>query len=417
MNTIEKAARRLAKKREQQGSRPADEAELGSAGTTPAHERSSEAPSPAGIPETPPLGPQSPAADVLSGPQTTIGGTKEPRAANNAAADLEPDVKIMEITSDLILSPEGGRSRTAEEFRMIKRPLLVNAFNRRASHEAHPNLIMISSSVQSEGKTFTSLNLAISITLELDSTVLLIDADVAKPGLSKALHIDDRPGLIDRLVDEDVELSSLLLRTDIPKLTVLPAGMRHKRSTELLASGTMRRLLDEVAIRYPDRIVLFDSPPLLETSEASVLASLMGQVVIVVESETTSQMIVNEALSQFENLDNVYLILNKCKENVFSGRYGRTSATRLFPGDRTCCHMVTILLSARFDRILSLTFPPDNSSIIGAKASTIVLTALAPIASLTSTIRCNTIIFPIGLSNILNSISLAPPPISFRILS
>jgi len=205
------------------------------------------------------------------------------------APSAEPVIKLRELGIEMLMSPEGGRTRTAEEFRMIKRPLLVNAFDRNAGHQAHPNLIMVTSSVQGEGKTFTSLNLAVSITMELDSTVLLVDADVARPSLSRGLRVGDRPGLLDYLVDERSDLSSLLLRTDIPKLTVLPAGTRHKRSTELLASGTMRRMLDELASRYSDRIVLFDSPPLLETSEASVLASQMGQVVIVVESESTSK--------------------------------------------------------------------------------------------------------------------------------
>jgi protein-tyrosine kinase len=205
---------------------------------------------------------------------------------------------------------------------MIKRPLLVNAFDDRAAHQSHPNLIMVTSAVQGEGKTFTTLNLAVSITMELDSTVLLVDADVARPGLSRTLGIDGRPGLLERLASEQTGLAGLLLRTDIPKLTVLPAGRRHKRSTELLASGGMRRLLDELASRYSDRIVLFDSPPLLETSEASVLASQMGQVVIVVESESTSQVLVKESVAQFENTENVYLVLNKCRKGLFAGHYG-----------------------------------------------------------------------------------------------
>jgi exopolysaccharide/PEP-CTERM locus tyrosine autokinase len=188
------------------------------------------------------------------------------------------------------------------------------------------NLIMVSSSVKGEGKTFTSLNLAMSIAMDLDSTVLLVDADVAEPGLSKALGVKDKPGLIEHLDDQQRDLSRLLLRTDIPNLTILPAGRRHKRSTELLAGRAMKRLVHELANRYPNRIVLFDSPSLLQTSEASVLASLMGQVLIVVEYEMTSQVIVKEALSQFENVDNVYLILNKCKENIFSGRYGYGSS-------------------------------------------------------------------------------------------
>jgi receptor protein-tyrosine kinase len=232
------------------------------------------------------------------------------------AAD-EPVLKIKDKVSDLILSPDGERSRTSEEFRVIKRPLLVNTFNRDAADGKQGNLIMVSSSVKGEGKTFTSLNLAMSIAMDLDSTVLLVDADVAEPGLSKALGVKDKPGLIEHLDDQQRDLSRLLLRTDIPNLTILPAGRRHKRSTELLAGRAMKRLVHELANRYPNRIVLFDSPSLLQTSEASVLASLMGQVLIVVEYEMTSQVIVKEALSQFENVDNVYLILNKCKDNIF----------------------------------------------------------------------------------------------------
>ena len=234
----------------------------------------------------------------------------------------DPAILLSSRESEFLLSPEGGRSRTAEEFRLIKRPLLDNAFERPLAGVKYPNLLMVSSSVQGEGKTFTSLNLAISITMEMDSTVLLIDADVAKPGLSTRLGIRDRPGLIERLVDESMDLSRFLLKTDIPKLTVLPAGGSHKRSTELLASGSMRRLLSEVASRYPDRIVLFDSPPVLETTEAGVLASLMGQVVLVVEHNSTAQGVVLEALARLGPRDHVFLVLNKCKGGLFSGKSG-----------------------------------------------------------------------------------------------
>ncbi len=236
--------------------------------------------------------------------------------------DVEPDaeniLQLTQIDRNLLLSPEAGKTRTAEEFRIIKRPLLLKAFDRDGRAVEHSNLIMVTSSVQSEGKTFTCLNLAISIAMELDSTVLLVDADVAKPGLSKLLKISNRPGLIETLTEEHDDLSQLLLHTDIPKLTILPAGERHKRSTELLSSLKMRDLLDEMASRYSDRIVLFDSPPLLESTEAFVLASQMGQVVLVVEAESTSQMMVKESLTHFPNTDNVSIILNKCKDNIFS---------------------------------------------------------------------------------------------------
>ncbi len=239
--------------------------------------------------------------------------------------DGDNTIRLTEIDQNLLLSPNADKTRTAEEFRIIKRPLLVKAFDRTNPRNRYSNLIMITSSLQSEGKTFISANLAISIAMEMDSTVLLVDADVAKPGLSKMLQISNRPGLIETLTDEHGDLSQLLLPTDIPTLTVLPAGRRHRRSTELLSSIKMRDLLDEMGSRYSDRIVLFDSPPLLESTEAFVLASQMGQVVLVVESDVTSQMMVKESLSQFDNTENVSIILNKCKDNVFtnlmSGKY------------------------------------------------------------------------------------------------
>lgn len=220
------------------------------------------------------------------------------------------------------ISPQTERSRTAEEFRMIKRPLLQRAFSDETAAGEHPNVIAVTSSVAGEGKTFTSLNLAISIAMELDRTVLLVDADLANPGLSRLLKAQDLPGLTERLLDDKVDLKSLLWRTDVPKLTLLPAGRRHRRSTELLASNAMKGLLDELATRYPDRVVLFDSPPLLATSEASVLAEQAGQICLVVESTTTPQFLVKEALGLLRHQDRVSLVLNKTRDELLSGRRG-----------------------------------------------------------------------------------------------
>lgn len=205
---------------------------------------------------------------------------------------------------------------------MIKRPLLQRAFSEQATTGEHPNVIMITSSVAGEGKTFTSLNLAISVAMELDRTVLLVDADLANPGLSRLLKVQDLPGLTEHLVDEKLPLRNLLRHTDVPKLTVLPAGRRHRRSTELLASNAMKNLLDELATRYPDRVVLFDSPPLLATSEASVLAEQAGQICLVVESATTPQFLVKEALGLLSHQDRVSLVLNKTRDELLSGRRG-----------------------------------------------------------------------------------------------
>jgi protein-tyrosine kinase len=253
--------------------------------------------------------------------------TDKKRHSMEEMTSFEPEIFISKLNVEGILSPKGGRSRLAEEYRLIKRPLLVKAFsdvNENASNTGvlHNNVIMISSSVAGEGKTFTSLNLAISIAMEMDQTVLLIDSDLAKPGLSKLLDIRGQKGLTDYLSGEVKDIGSLFKRTDIPKLTVLGAGSSHSRSTELLASRTMAHLLDELAQRYPDRMIIFDSPPLLATTESVVLSRQMGQICLVVESSGTPQYMVKQALGSLHSTDNVSLILNKVKPDLLSTGYG-----------------------------------------------------------------------------------------------
>lgn len=210
-----------------------------------------------------------------------------------------------------MVTPDAERSQIAEEFRHIKRPLLLNAFGEGAIHAANSNLMMVTSARPSEGKTFTTINLALSIALERDLTVLLVDADVAKPSVARVLNYPGTAGLVDYLADRDRPLSDLILQTSLPKLRILPSGRRHAHSTELLASESMSQLVQELAQRYPDRVVLFDSPPLLATSEAVVLAGLMGQVVMVVEAGKTKREELNEALTLLNPNQYVGLVLNK----------------------------------------------------------------------------------------------------------
>ena len=216
-----------------------------------------------------------------------------------------------------IVTPDQGRTQIAEQFRVIKRPLLTNAFNKGPGMIKNGNLIMVTSALAGEGKSFCTVNLAMSIAMEMDRTVLLVDADVARPSIPKILGVGTERGLLDILVEEDLSLADVLIKTDVEKLTLLTAGRRHSHSTELLASRNMEELLKELAERYADRVVIFDSPPLLLTSEARVLASQMGQIVLVVEAETTSQQAVRETLRQIESCDVVNLIYNKAR--TFSG--------------------------------------------------------------------------------------------------
>ncbi|MGO9445384.1 MAG: XrtA-associated tyrosine autokinase [Thiobacillaceae bacterium] len=224
------------------------------------------------------------------------------------------------------ITPDAEKSQIAEEFRIIKRPLIANAFGQGTALVKNGNLIMITSSLPGEGKSFCAINLAISMAMEMDRTVLLVDADVARPRLPEYLGIHADKGLLDVLQDKNLHLSDVLIKTNIAKLTVLPAGRTYKRATELLASAAMTRLVEDIGNRYHDRIIIFDSPPLLATSEASVLATHMGQIVMVVEAEKTSQEAVTEALNHIQSCEVVSMLLNKTSgapgADYYYGYYG-----------------------------------------------------------------------------------------------
>jgi exopolysaccharide/PEP-CTERM locus tyrosine autokinase len=226
-----------------------------------------------------------------------------------------------------MVTAAGGRTRLLEDFRLIKRPLLQRAFAERTSNDQPGNLIMLTSSLPGEGKTYCAINLAMSIAMELDHTVLLVDADVARPSVLRTLGLPAHRGLMDILVDDKLDMADVMLRTNVDTLSILPAGTNTPRATELLASSTMTNLVHEIANRYPDRIVIFDSPPLLLTSESRVLASHMGQIVMVIEAQTTTQHAVKEALHQLEGCANVNLIYNKTRdfpgiEETYDYHYG-----------------------------------------------------------------------------------------------
>lgn len=184
----------------------------------------------------------------------------------------------------------------SDEYRRIKRPLLSNAFGKTASLVDQGNLIMVTSSVPGEGKTHTATNLALSIAQEKDHTVLLVDCDVNKHGISRIFGISDRKGLVEVLESDSLTIGDVILRTDIPELSIISSGKGNEYVTELLASQRMSDVVSELAARYDDRVIIFDSPPLLPTPQTQVLAGLVGQVAFVIEAGKTPQMVVEEAL-------------------------------------------------------------------------------------------------------------------------
>jgi receptor protein-tyrosine kinase len=241
-----------------------------------------------------------------------------------------PRQTIKQITLDIagldaagLITPESRRTALVEQFRIIKRPVLMKASRSSDARVPNGNLVLVTSAIPGEGKTFTAINLAMSIAMELDHSVLLIDGDVSKSDVSHLLGIDETEGLMDFLEQPERALSEFLVRTDIDKLTVLPAGRPRANVTELLASEQMRQLVDEFGRRYTDRIVIIDSPPLLATSGAGVLSHLVGQTVFVVEAVRTPQSAIEEALGQLKVIRNVGLVLNKSRgKDSLGHQYG-----------------------------------------------------------------------------------------------
>jgi len=209
------------------------------------------------------------------------------------------------------LIDDGTRKNIKDEFRQIKRKLLNNAFGASSKTLNNSNLVMVSSSKPNEGKTFISINLALSIALEQDKTVLLIDADVLRPSINRELSFGQVPGLIEYLLGEKNNIAEIMYSTNIEKLKIIPAGEPHHLSNELLASDRMESFAKELAERYPDRIVIFDCPPLIGVTETLVLANLMGQALVVVEESKT---LLGDIQKATENLNEdlaLGLVLNK----------------------------------------------------------------------------------------------------------
>lgn len=221
------------------------------------------------------------------------------------------------------LTPEDNNSLLAEEFRRIKRPILQNAFGAPAQIVQNGNLVMVTSAVPGEGKTFTAINLAISIAMELEKTVMLIDGDSVMSSVSRVLGLSSGLGLSDILKNSNMRLNDVLISTNVPKLSILSAGSNKQHVTELFSSDSMLNLVSDLSHRYSDRIIIFDSPPLTASSEARVLADIVGQILVVVEANRTSQSLVQDALNSLDDSKAIGLILNKClKSDVKNYGYG-----------------------------------------------------------------------------------------------
>ena len=233
------------------------------------------------------------------------------------------DINLEHLADKGFLSPSSGRSQLAQEMRRIKRPLLLNIQKAAVSGDADrpANLIMITSALPGEGKTFIAINLAISLAAELDRKVLLVDGDIAKGDISRQLEIQNERGLADLVQETNYLAEDCVLTSNIERLSVLPAGQNNDHMDELFASEMMSQVTREIAKADAERIIIFDAPPLISATEAAVLAQHMGQVVVVVEANKTPQDAVARAVAQLETCANVSMLLNKTDTQGFGG-YG-----------------------------------------------------------------------------------------------
>lgn len=236
--------------------------------------------------------------------------------------------RFCEIDLDAIrergfLTPDEGRSQLAQEMRRIKRPLLLNVQKAHKTEQGGiPNLVMVTSALPAEGKTFISINLAMSIAAEVNRRVLLVDADIARGDVCRQLGVEPGRGLSDLLQETSYLSEDGVLGTNVDGLSILPSGNPTDHVDELFSSDVMVDTLRSLAEEDPDRLVVFDASPLLATTEAAVLAHHMGQVVVVVEASRTPRDAVRQALQQLDGCGNVQLVLNKAAGNAAGYGYG-----------------------------------------------------------------------------------------------
>lgn len=241
--------------------------------------------------------------------------------ARDASTLVKLNLKKLQKTG--YITPLSKRNKTKEQFRVVKRPLLANAFLNPDQPDTS-NIVMVTSATPGEGKTFTSINLALSIAAEREVKVVLMDGDVIRQGMRRQLGITTKTGYLDVLAGPGMRLSDVLMRTNIPSLAILPCGETREDATELFASSRMSDLLYDLAIAEPDRIVIIDTPPVLASSETTALAMHIGQIVFVIGSGVSPRYRIEEALSHLSvaPVDDIVCVLNKAEEADLGHSYG-----------------------------------------------------------------------------------------------
>lgn len=242
---------------------------------------------------------------------------KEEQGAKTGAKQDRFKIDMASLRKKGMITPNTIWTSLLKDMRSIKRTLLRQVFRDKAKggdENCLSNVIMVSSCRPGEGKTFTSLNLALSIAMERDLYVLLIDTDMYRHGISELLDIPLGPGLVEVLLNEDQDVSEMIIPTTIEKLSVIQAGNSHSDMTELLASERMGRIIRDMSMRYPDRMIIIDAPPVLASGEPKVLAGCVGHVLLVIQEGKTNRQALNSALDELVDAKQISFILNKHRQ-------------------------------------------------------------------------------------------------------
>lgn len=230
-----------------------------------------------------------------------------------------------------LLVPDAPIGALVEEFRQVKRQLLQTARVVKKLDGDRSRTVLVCSARPNDGKTYCAVNLAIAMAAERDVEVLLIDADFAKPDVMTRLGLNDGPGLLDALADPNVDIEACVVVTDIPQLSLLPAGTKSNNDTELVASRRTGEVIAALLAADPKRLLIFDSPPALAATPASVLANHAGQVMLVVRADRTTEGDLREAVALLEGCEHIQLVLNAVSfapgGRRFGGYYGQEDAT------------------------------------------------------------------------------------------
>lgn len=222
-----------------------------------------------------------------------------------------------------MIVPEGAVSGLLEEFRIVKRHLLLQAAElRREGAGPAAQRVLVCSPHPGEGKTYCAVNLALAMAAEKESEVILVDADFAKPSILSALGLPGGPGLMDALADPSIDVADCVLGTDVPGLWVLPAGEATTSDSEYLSASRAKAVLDRLSEGAPNRIVIFDSPPALAASPAAELAKFVGQALLIVRADQTAQGAVEDAVKLLSACPNIQLLLNGVQFSPSGRRFG-----------------------------------------------------------------------------------------------